>query len=94
MALEFEWDETKAVANQQKHGVTFEEAREVFDDPLSLTIADPAHSVDEARFATIGESASGRLLFVSYAQRGVRIRLIGARRASASERHDYEEDSL
>ena len=40
---EFEWDEAKAVSNARKHGVTFEEATEVFSDPLAYVYADATH---------------------------------------------------
>ena len=55
--LTFEWDEAKNAANVIKHGLSFEQASEIFLDPLSLTIADPEHSVDEGRFVTIGRPA-------------------------------------
>ena len=44
MGIVFDWDSRKAKSNQSKHGVSFEEASTIFGDPLSLTIADPAHS--------------------------------------------------
>lgn len=91
MALSFEWDEGKAEANLRKHGVSFDEARTVFGDPLSLTKSDPLHSRAEDRFVDIGRSASGRVLVVSYTERGSSIRLISSRGASAGERKVYEE---
>lgn len=57
--LKFEWDAPKAIANQRKHGVSFEEAATVFGDPLALTFPDPDHSVREARFLTIAGSRIG-----------------------------------
>ncbi len=65
----FDWDETKAKSNLAKHGVSFDEATSVFDDPLFLTFADPTHSIQEQRFIIMGESARGRLLVVSYTER-------------------------
>ena len=57
MALEFEWDEQKAKANQRKHGISFEEASTVFDDPLSINFDDPDHSTTgENRYLIIGLS--------------------------------------
>ena len=56
MALRFGWDENKAEANLQKHGVSFEEATTVFGDSLSITINDPLHSIGEDRFVIIGYS--------------------------------------
>ena len=47
MGLTSEWDRSKALANLKKHGVTFEEASTAFGDPLSMTIPDPEHSVEE-----------------------------------------------
>lgn len=57
----FEWDAKKARRNLRKHGVSFEEAKSVFLDPLSITVADPAQTVIEDRFVDIGTSAQGRV---------------------------------
>jgi uncharacterized DUF497 family protein len=86
-----EWDPVKGRTNLRKHGVDFHEAGTVFDDPLSTTFPDPDHSVDEARFLTIGVSASGRILVVAHTDRGEAVRLINARRATPRERKFYEE---
>jgi uncharacterized DUF497 family protein len=40
MALTFEWDEDKDQRNRKKHGISFDEAKTVFNDPRSITIAD------------------------------------------------------
>src|SRR5437762_8426017 len=93
MGLIFEWDEAKARRNLKKHGVTFAEATSVLGDPLSLTIDDPLHSEQEARFVTIGQSSAGRLLVVVHAEREDHIRIISARVATRRERQSYEEDS-
>lgn len=85
------WDEQKAVANLSKHGVSFEEAKTVFDDPLYVDFHDPDHSFDEHRYIIIGESRQGRLLMVSYAERGDDIRLISSRELTPAERTIYEE---
>ncbi|BBO24834.1 MAG: hypothetical protein AMXMBFR19_23660 [Chthonomonadaceae bacterium] len=66
--MAFEWDDDKARANIEKHGVSFDEAATVFRDPLYLIFADPDHSVEEARFVILGESSKRRLLIVSYTQ--------------------------
>jgi uncharacterized DUF497 family protein len=89
--MEFEWDEEKAAANLAKHGVSFEEAKTVFDDSLYVDFYDPDHSFDEHRYIIIGESRRGRLLLVSYAERGDAARLISAREVTGSERELYEE---
>jgi uncharacterized DUF497 family protein len=80
MALRFEWDNRKADSNLRAHAVSFREATTVFADPLSITISDPDHSMAEMRFIDIGLSHRGRLLVVSYTERGNRIRLIAATR--------------
>jgi uncharacterized protein len=91
MALEFEWDRSKAEANHWKHGVGFEEAASAFADPLSVTIADPDHSVRETRYLLLGTSEYGRLLVVAHTERGGLVRLVSARPATRHERRDYEE---
>lgn len=91
MALEFEWDPQKAEANQKKHGVSFEEASTVFADLLSVTISDPDHSDEEERWLLLGRATTGTLLVVTHVERGERIRLISARKATRRERRDYEE---
>lgn len=93
MDLIFEWDEEKAIANYRKHGVSFEEAKTVFGDFLSVTVSDPEHSREEDRYIDIGYSAQERLLVVVYTERRSRIRLISSRRATQSERRIYEEGS-
>jgi uncharacterized DUF497 family protein len=93
MKLGFEWDEAKDEANLKKHGVGFDEATTVFTDPLSITIHDPEHSKDELRYIDIGLSGKGRVLVVSYTERGSNIRIISCRRATSSEREAYEEAS-
>ena len=90
--MEYEWDENKAAANLSKHGVSFVEARTVFDDPLYVDFYDPDHSHGEYRFIMLGESTQRRLLFVSYMERNNSIRLISAREATLSERKAYEQE--
>lgn len=70
MSLTFEWDANKADRNLKKHGVSFEEASTVFADPLSVTIPDPSHSVDEDRFVATGTSHRRRQLVVVFTERG------------------------
>ena len=90
MGFIFEWDPRKAAANLKKHSVSFQEATSVFGDSLSITISDPDHSGPETRFLDLGLSHRGRLLVVSYIERGDNIRIISARRASRSEQKQYE----
>jgi len=93
MAMQFEWDEEKAVINIKKHKVGFQEAKSVFGDPFSITIDDPEHSKEEQRFIDIGTSTSGNLLVVVYTERGNKIRIISCRKATPIERRKYEEQS-
>lgn len=89
--VKFEWDVRKAIANLEKHGVSFGEATEVFYDPNILEGEDNEHSYDEARFFIIGYSAS-RMLSVVFAERhGDAIRIISARPPTPTERKLYEE---
>jgi len=88
--MEFEWDPGKAARNVTKHDVTFEEAATVFGDPLSVTVQDPDHSSEEDRYIIVGSSFRFRLLMVSFAERGERIRIISARELTRAERAQYE----
>jgi uncharacterized DUF497 family protein len=58
-----------------RHEVSFEEATTAFRDPLSVTAADPDHSLDEKRFLTFGLSSKGRLLQIAHTERGELIRI-------------------
>jgi uncharacterized DUF497 family protein len=89
--MQFEWNKNKAVKNLSKHRVSFEEAKTVFDDPLYVDFYDPEHSESEERYLIVGESDRGRLLIVSYTERGDVIRLISAREVTQNEREAYEE---
>jgi len=59
MNLRFEWDARKALTNQVKHGVSFEEAMSVFTDPLARIFDDPDHSVAESRSGYITAAGGG-----------------------------------
>jgi uncharacterized protein len=90
----FDWDEPKAKQNFEKHRVSFAEAETVFDDPLARIDDDPDHSSEERREIIFARSAAGRLLLVSFVQRGETIRIISARTADKQERRRYEEEIL
>jgi uncharacterized protein len=92
MFLQFEWDSKKARANQAKHGVSFEEAITVFADPLARIFEDAEHSVREQREIIIGRSARQVLILVSFVEVHGRVRIISARKATSTERKDYEEN--
>lgn len=89
--IEFEWDPEKANANEKKHGVSFFEACEVFEDAHSSTVRDPDHSLDEDRYLIFGMSKGGKYLVVSYTERSDKIRLISARQMTSRERKAYEQ---
>jgi uncharacterized DUF497 family protein len=90
--VRFSWDPHKAALNERGHGVPFIEAVTAFHDPLSITIDDPEHSLDEERLLLLGWSSRGRLLVVSHVDKGDEIRLISARLANRRERKAYEEE--
>lgn len=91
--VEFEWDSNKAQSNIEKHGVTFEEATEVFFDPFYQTgDANPINaSSSEQRAFLIGYSLEQRLLLIVYVERRLRTRIISARLATRTERKLYEQ---
>jgi len=90
--MNFDWDPQKAENNFKKHGVSFEEAKTIFDDPLYLDFYDPDHSKNEHRYLIVGRSSQERLLIVSYTERGEKLRLISARQVTQREREIYEND--
>ena len=83
---DFEWDDAKAAANQEKHGVTFEDGAEAYMDPLSVDVAD---LTDAERMVTIGMSPAGVLVVVT-TEAGERTRIISARPVTTAERRNYE----
>ena len=90
--LRFEWNPAKARENLRKHGVSFDEARTVFADEHAILLDDPEHSADEDRFALLGLSAPLRVLVVTHCYRegDAVIRVISARKATRSERVQYD----
>ncbi len=90
--MQFEWNGSKAARNLKKHKVSFEEAKTVFDNPLSLIFSDEEHSsLDEWREIIIGHSQQNRLLLVAFTERAKAIRIISARLATRTEQNDYEQ---
>ncbi len=85
--MEFEYDSRKSEKNKAKHGLDFEEAEELWEDPDGIGF--PAPSEDEKRFALLG-SVRGKLWVAFYTLRNGRIRLISVRRARKGERKLYE----
>ncbi len=93
LTREFERNPDKATLNLDKHGVSFQEASTAFNDPLSVTFPDPDHSIRESRYVIIGVSRFGQLLVVAHTNRGEKVRIISARKATRQERRFYEEGS-
>ena len=87
--MEAEWDAIKAAANIRKHGVDFADAATVLHDERAITIEDES-AEGEVRWASVGVDALNRVLVVVYTWRGDRVRFISARRATRSERRQYE----
>jgi uncharacterized protein len=86
--MEFEWDPVKATSNLAKHGIDFDDAIAVFEDPNMLSVVDP-RSYGKTRYTAIG-AVGGRALAVVYTMRGGQIyRIISATRASRRERSAY-----
>ena len=86
--MEFEWDEAKAASNLLKHGVRFDQAIDAFADPDALEVIDARADYGEERVILIGQATPGVLLVV-YTERGVKTRIISARKASKHERSHY-----
>ena len=89
--LKFEWDSEKAKKNLKKHGVSFEEASTIFDDPQFISFLDEEHSAEEKRHITIGLSEKLRLLMAAHTERKRRVRIISARKATKNEETFYNE---
>ncbi len=97
-SLRFEWDEAKDAANQKKHGVSFEQASQVFFDPLHLSLRERV-SGGEERWLTFGTVMDFVLIVVAHTVREESeeaeivevVRIISARRVTRSERRFYEE---
>lgn len=86
--MEFEWDSNKAISNFKKHGVDFADAVIVLEDERAITI--PDDYPDEERFISVGMDSFGRILVVVYTWRESRIRVISARKATATEIRQYK----
>ena len=97
MQYNFKWDPNKAKSNVRKHGISFEEASNIFKDPLMLTLFDESHSErDKERWITLGKINFSKYVVVSHAyldeeSNTITIRIISARPASKAETRQYEE---
>jgi uncharacterized DUF497 family protein len=86
--MEFEWDSSKAEANEEKHGVPFTLAGAVLDDPARLIIEDRRKDYGEERFAAFG-AIDGRVFALAFTWRGDCCRVISLRKANARETRRY-----
>ena len=94
MLILFEWDNAKAESNWKKHGITFETAQLVFDDPYALTEFNRIVGGEE-RWQTIGLVGATAILIIAHTIGGgttETIRIISARRAARQERTRYEDN--
>jgi uncharacterized DUF497 family protein len=98
--FQFEWDPAKNLSNQRKHGVSFEEASQVFRDPLYLSWKERVQDGEE-RWQAFGRVEGLSLLIVAHMIREeledgseiVVIRILSARRAEPRERRRYEKEN-
>ena len=100
IGIRFEWDEAKNLANQRKHGVSFQLASKVFLDPLFVSIKDRIQD-GEQRWRTYGEVEGWLLMMVAHTVREKEadgrlvevVRIISAREVSRRERRHYEDEN-
>lgn len=90
--ISFEWDKTKSIKNEKKHGVSFKEAQSVFYDESAVEFFDDNHSDDEDRFLLLGRSFNFRIIMVCHCIREneSKIRIISARKATKNELKFYK----
>ena len=86
--IKFEWDEVKAKANVDKHGLNFEEAAWALIQPTTAFFDDPDHSIEEQRQVAVGFSDRNRVIFVSFTRREC-VRIISARKATTNEQRQF-----
>ncbi len=92
--MQIEWDENKNRANQKKHDVSFETAREIFEDPFHISKLDHRFNYFEERWITIGSAKNQAIIVIAnlfFSDDGEEIiRIISAREADRKERRSYE----
>jgi uncharacterized DUF497 family protein len=91
--MKFEWDREKEKINIKKHGISFSDAKTVFNDPLQLSIPDEFHSENEERWITVGMMKERKVVVVVHNYRDMKneeiIRIISARSATPKEKRQY-----
>lgn len=88
--MQFEWDDAKDDANQQKHGIGFREAVEIFRGRI-LVKEDARRDYGERRLIALGDY-DGEVLRVVYTERGRAIRIISAWKANRNDREEYRQE--
>ena len=92
-SLKFNWDAEKAVRNEEKHGISFDEIVVIFKDRNAMYFDDPQHSQNEIRETIIGWSAARKKPLICFFTRVEDvINIIGARAATHRERKLYDEN--
>jgi len=94
--MRFEWDEYKNKENIKRHGFSFEEAKDVFDDPFHISILDKRFDYFEERWITIGAAKERKIIVIGHlyyiTEDGNEIiRIVTARKATKKEREEYED---
>ena len=93
--MKFAWNKEKSISNLQKYGVSFEEAKEVFEDPFHISKLDHRFDYFEERWITLGSTSKDKILVVAnmfFDDNGEEIiRIISARKANRKERKFYEQ---
>ena len=87
--MKFEWDANKAAANLEKHGISFQDATAVFEDPNRIAEEDNRKNYGETRINTVGRIHTLLVTTVTHTDRNGNTRLISARQASREEREKY-----
>ena len=89
----FDWDKGNINKNWEKHKVKDQECEEVFFDIKKKLFKDTVHSVKEKRYILLGQTKLKRLLFIVFAIRKNKIRIISARDINKKEKYLYEKNS-
>lgn len=87
----FDWDEGNLEKNWNRHRVPFWEAEEVFFNEPLVVLPDRKHAGSEPRYLALGQTDSGRRLFISFTVRGSLVRVISARDMTRRELQRYEQ---
>jgi hypothetical protein len=93
--VKYEWNDKKAKSNKVKHGVAFDEATSIFDDPFHLSVFDKRYDDYEERWITIGLTSKDRVIVVAHVyffdeDGNELMRIISARKSTKKEREQYE----